>query len=141
VGPLTEKLRGMDVMVLNPVTFDAWVFNRITGDPLWPIEERPRAEIRYARRNTWPTQPFPTKPSPYARQKFTVDDLSPYLSTEDRARNEGLFYASCATRHDSNAGQQRRSQLGRRRSRPIERHPGRRFEGSAIAAQARLAAG
>jgi glucose dehydrogenase len=49
---------------------------------------------------TWPTQPFPTKPPPYARQKFTIDDLSPYLSPEDRAkfrdqilsaRNEGLF--------------------------------------------------
>ena len=48
----------------------------------------------------WPTQPFPTKPPPFARQKFTVDDLNPYLTPEDRARfrdeilsarNEGLF--------------------------------------------------
>jgi quinoprotein glucose dehydrogenase len=49
---------------------------------------------------TWPTQPFPVKPPPFARQKFTADDLSPFLSPEDRARfrdqilsarNEGLF--------------------------------------------------
>jgi quinoprotein glucose dehydrogenase len=48
----------------------------------------------------WPTQPFPTAPPPFSRQKFTVDDLSPFLTPEDRAkfrdallssRNEGLF--------------------------------------------------
>ena len=71
----------------------------------------------------WPTQPFPTEPPPFARQKFTVDDLSPYLSPEERARfrdeilsarNEGLFTPP-GTRHDDpDAGQQRRRQLGRR---------------------------
>jgi quinoprotein glucose dehydrogenase len=77
-----------------------WVFNRITGEPLWPIEERavPPSEIKGE--EAWPTQPFPSKPPPFARQKFTVDDLSPYLTPEDRARfrdellsarNEGLF--------------------------------------------------
>lgn len=77
-----------------------WVFDRVTGKPVWPIEERPVPKSDMAGEQTWPTQPFPTKPPPYARQKFTVDDLSPYLSPEDRAkfrdqmlsaRNEGLF--------------------------------------------------
>jgi len=77
-----------------------WVFNRVTGEPIWPIEERPVPKSDMPGETTWPTQPFPTKPPPYARQKFTVDDLSPYLSAEDRAkfrdqilsaRNEGLF--------------------------------------------------
>jgi quinoprotein glucose dehydrogenase len=77
-----------------------WVFNRVTGEPIWPIEERPVPKSDMAGETTWPTQPYPTKPPPYARQKFTVDDLSPYLSVEDRARfrdqilsarNEGLF--------------------------------------------------
>src|SRR5882724_5403530 len=77
-----------------------WVFNRVTGEPVWPIEERPVPKSDMPGETTWPTQPFPTKPPPYARQKFTVDDLSPYLSPEDRAkfrdqilsaRNEGLF--------------------------------------------------
>jgi len=49
---------------------------------------------------TSPTQPFPVKPPPFARQTFTADDLSPYLSPADKARfrdeilsarNEGLF--------------------------------------------------
>ncbi len=77
-----------------------WVFDRVTGKPLWPIEERPVPTSDMPGENTWPTQPFPTKPPPFARQKFTVDDLSPFLTPEDRARfrdeilsarNEGLF--------------------------------------------------
>jgi quinoprotein glucose dehydrogenase len=77
-----------------------WVFNRVTGEPLWPIEERPVPKSDMAGEETWPTQPFPTKPPPFARQKFTADDVNPYLSPEDRARfrdmiltarNEGLF--------------------------------------------------
>ena len=77
-----------------------WVFDRVTGKPLWPIEERPVPESDMPGETTWPTQPFPTKPPPFARQKFTVADLSPFLSQQDRARfrdqiltarNEGLF--------------------------------------------------
>lgn len=77
-----------------------WVFDRTNGKPLWPIEERPVPKTDMPGETTWATQPYPTKPEPFARQTFTVDDLSPYLSTEDRAkfrdqilsaRNEGLF--------------------------------------------------
>ena len=77
-----------------------WVFDRVSGKPLWPIEERPVPASDMPGEATWPTQPFPLKPPPFARQKFTVDDLNPYLSKEDRAlfrdqiltaRNEGLF--------------------------------------------------
>src|SRR4051812_24277719 len=77
-----------------------WVFNRETGEPLWPIEERavPRSEM--PGEVTWPTQPFPLKPPPFARQSFTSKDLSPFLDPEERqqitttlegARNQGLF--------------------------------------------------
>ncbi|MBV8820014.1 MAG: PQQ-binding-like beta-propeller repeat protein, partial [Acidobacteriaceae bacterium] len=77
-----------------------WVFDRVNGKPLWPIEERAVPKSDMPHEKTWATQPFPVKPPPFARQKFTVDDLSPYLSNEDRARfrddllsarNEGLF--------------------------------------------------
>jgi quinoprotein glucose dehydrogenase len=77
-----------------------WVFDRVTGNPLWPIEERPVPKTEMPNEQTWPTQPFPTKPPPFARQKFTADDLSPYLTAAERAkfrdqilsaRNEGLF--------------------------------------------------
>jgi quinoprotein glucose dehydrogenase len=77
-----------------------WVFDRVTGAPLWPIEERPVPRTDMPGEETWPTQPFPTKPPPFARQKFTADDLNPHMAPEDRARfrdeilsarNEGLF--------------------------------------------------
>jgi quinoprotein glucose dehydrogenase len=77
-----------------------WVFNRDTGEPLWPIEERavPRSDM--PGEETWPTQPFPLKPPPFARQSFTANDLSPFMPAEERAhfreeiqsaRNQGLF--------------------------------------------------
>jgi len=49
---------------------------------------------------TWPTQPFPTAPPPFARQSFTADDINPFLPEAEQAelrermagyRNEGLF--------------------------------------------------
>src|SRR5882724_9732709 len=99
---LTVKHDGKTVDAVAQVTKQGfiWVFNRVTGEPLWPIEERPVPKTDMPGETTSPTQPFPTKPPPYARQKFTVDDLSPYLSAPDRARfrdqilsarNEGLF--------------------------------------------------
>ena len=53
----------------------AYVFNRETGKPLWPIEERAVPQSDIAGELTSPTQPFPTKPLPYDRQGFTPDDL------------------------------------------------------------------
>jgi len=77
-----------------------WVFDRETGNPLWPIEERAVPASDMPGEKAWAAQPFPSKPPPFARQAFTVDDLSPFLSPPDRARfrdeilsarNEGLF--------------------------------------------------
>jgi len=78
-----------------------YVFDRMTGKPLWPIEERPVAKSLMPGEQAWPTQPFPTAPPPFARQKMTVDDVNPYILTpEERAawrdriasmRNQGLF--------------------------------------------------
>ena len=78
-----------------------YVFDRVTGKPLWPIEERPVPASLMPGEQAWPTQPFPTAPPPFARQKITADDVNPYILTpEERAgwrdriaamRNEGLF--------------------------------------------------
>lgn len=77
-----------------------WVFDRETGKPLWPIEERPVPRSDMPGEETWPTQPFPAEPPPFARQSFTVNDLNPFISSEEReklrkeilgARNQGLF--------------------------------------------------
>ena len=77
-----------------------WVFNRETGEPLWPIEERPVPKSDMPGEETWPTQPFPTAPPPFSRQTFTAKDLNSFLEPDERkqleaemqsARNEGLF--------------------------------------------------
>jgi len=52
-----------------------YVFNRITGQPIWPIEEKPVPQSDVPMEKTSPTQPFPTKPPAYARQAVTVDEL------------------------------------------------------------------
>ena len=63
-----------------------YVFNRITGAPLWPIEERPVPQSDMPGEKSWPTQPFPTAPPPFARQSFTEADINPHISAEDQAK-------------------------------------------------------
>lgn len=92
--------RTVDVVAQATKVGFVWVFERETGKPLWPIEERPVQKSDMPGEETWPTQPFPTKPVPFARQTFTVKDLSPFLEPAEReivrkqvlaARNGGLF--------------------------------------------------
>lgn len=78
-----------------------FVFDRVTGEPLWPIEERPVPSSDLRGEQTSPTQPFPTKPAPLMRQRYTeadASDLSPetHQLTLDRLRaspNVGPFPA------------------------------------------------
>lgn len=60
-----------------------FAFNRVTGEPLWPIEERPVPESHVPGEEAWPTQPFPTHLPPFSRQSMTVDDISPYIISDD----------------------------------------------------------
>jgi quinoprotein glucose dehydrogenase len=84
-----------------------YVLERDTGKPLWPIEERPVPRSDVPGEFASPTQPFPTKPPPFARQKFTADDLNPYLTEQERTkwrnfmqetRNEGIYTPPAADR-------------------------------------------
>ena len=53
-----------------------YVFDRVTGEPVWPIEERPVPQgFNMPGEVLSPTQPFPTKPAPFDYQGVTVDDL------------------------------------------------------------------
>jgi len=99
---LTVQHGGKSIDVVAQVGKEGfvWVFNRETGEPLWPIEERPVPSSEMPGEVTWPTQPFPLKPPAFARQIFTSKDLSPFLdpgerqhivSTLEGARNHGLF--------------------------------------------------
>jgi quinoprotein glucose dehydrogenase len=99
---LTVKNAGKTVdIVAQPTKFGLlYVFNRVNGEPLWPIEERPVPTSDVAGEESWPTQPYPTKPPPFARLSFGPDDINPYVDAAERARlreilgsarNEGLF--------------------------------------------------
>lgn len=78
-----------------------YVFDRYTGKPVWPIEERPVPKSDVPGEQAWPTQPFPTAPPPFARQSLSAADVDPYLMTPQereiwKARiandnNQGLF--------------------------------------------------
>jgi quinoprotein glucose dehydrogenase len=64
-----------------------YVFDRRTGEPIWPIEERPVAQSAVPGERTAATQPFPTKPPPFERQGVTEEDLidlTPELAAEAR---------------------------------------------------------
>lgn len=53
----------------------AYTFNRVTGKPVWPIEERPVAPSDLPGEILSPTQPFPTKPKAFEIQELTEDNL------------------------------------------------------------------
>src|SRR5256714_8827184 len=52
-----------------------YVFDRITGQPVWPIEEKPVPQTDVPGEKTSPTQPFPTKPPAYSRNGVVESDL------------------------------------------------------------------
>ncbi len=62
-----------------------FVFDRTTGKPVWPIEERAVPQSKVPGERTSPSQPFPTKPAPYERQGSTEEnliDFTPELRAE-----------------------------------------------------------
>ncbi|MDH3272198.1 MAG: PQQ-binding-like beta-propeller repeat protein [Gemmatimonadota bacterium] len=68
---------GVQTPIIAQATKQAflYVLNRATGEPIWPIEERPVPQSLVPGEHLAPTQPFPTKPAAYDMQGLTVDDL------------------------------------------------------------------
>ena len=60
-----------------------FVFDRVTGKPLFPIEEKPFAFDAVQGEHPSPTQPIPLKPTPFARQAFTYKDFSSFVADRD----------------------------------------------------------
>jgi glucose dehydrogenase len=94
--------RTIDVVAVASKTGYLYVFDRVTGDPIWPIVERPVPQDSHVPGEQLSrTQPFPTNPPPFVRQSFSADDLNPYILTDAereqwrqrlaRARNDGPF--------------------------------------------------
>jgi len=70
-------MNGRPVKPVIQVTKTGFVFafNRVNGEPIWPIEERPVPASTTPGEHASPTQPFPTKPAPFERQGVSLDDL------------------------------------------------------------------
>ena len=66
--------RPVDAVVQLTKQGFAYVFDRVTGAPVWPIEERAVPPSDVAGEQAWPTQPFPTKPPALTEQGVTLDD-------------------------------------------------------------------
>ena len=80
--------RKIDAVVQLTKSGFAFVFDRVSGKPVWPIEERPAPESDAPGEKASPTQPFPTKPPAFERQGITLDDafdLTPELKAEAQA--------------------------------------------------------
>ena len=78
-----------------------YVLDRVTGKPIWPIEERPVPQSTMPGEQSWPTQPFPTVIPPFARQKFSPDEVNPHIADPKErekiraevaaSHNEGIY--------------------------------------------------
>ena len=86
--------RMVDIVAQATKTGQLFVFDRLTGRPLWPIEERPVPASDMPGEHAWPTQPFPTKPEPFGRLTFTAKDINPHLDPTSRASVEKRFLAA-----------------------------------------------
>ena len=73
---VTHDGQRIDAVAQVTKTGFVFLFNRLTGEPLFPIEERPVPQSAVPGEQTWPTQPFPTRPQAYARQGFTEEDIT-----------------------------------------------------------------
>lgn len=97
---LTVTHNGNKVDAVAQVTKQGYVFlfNRETGEPLFPIDEVPAPPSDVPGEEAWPTQPRPVLPLPYARQTLTENDINPYSAHRDsllisfrKSRFEGPF--------------------------------------------------
>jgi len=77
-----RRIRAVSIMGKQAMVY---VFDRVTGEPVWPIEERPVPQSDVPDEKTSKTQPFPVKPPPYDHQGVTHDsviDFTPELRAE-----------------------------------------------------------
>jgi quinoprotein glucose dehydrogenase len=63
-----------------------FVFDRVTGKPVFPIEERPFPASKMPGEKSWPTQPIPTVLPNFTRHAITKDMINPYLPEEEKQK-------------------------------------------------------
>lgn len=98
----TDKKNGQSIPALAQITKQSYVylFNRVTGEPLFPIDEHPFPASTVPGEKTAPTQPVPTAPAPFGRQQLTADMLTNRtpeahawaVNEFSKLRSNGQFY-------------------------------------------------
>ncbi len=94
--------RKVDAVAMAGKTGYLYVFDRVTGEPIWPIvEKKAPTKTDVPGEVLSPTQPIPTAPPPFGRLSYTVKDVNPYMLTDEQRanftarvskdRNEGQF--------------------------------------------------
>lgn len=89
------KVNGKPIKAIAEVTKQAftYVFDRVTGKPVWPINETPVPQSNVVGEMTSKTQPVPTKPAPFDRQGLSENDLldfSGLIDPSSEANNQSL---------------------------------------------------
>jgi len=89
---LDVNIDGQEVPIVVQTTKQnmAYTFNRETGEPIWPIEDKPVPVSDVPGEMLAATQPFPTKPAAYGMQGLTYDDLVDYTPALREAAIEAL---------------------------------------------------
>lgn len=80
---VTHKGKRIDAVAQITKQGHIFVFDRVTGKALFPIEEKRFAFDAVQGEQPSPTQPIPLKPTPFARQAFTYNDFSPFVADRD----------------------------------------------------------
>ena len=75
---VTHNGRKLDIVIAPTKQGFLFAFDRVTGKPLWPIEERAVPQSDVAGEQTSPTQPFPTRPAAFAAQGFSAADVTDF---------------------------------------------------------------
>lgn len=98
---VTVERNGEDIDAVAQLTKMGFLFlfDRETGEPLFPVEEREVPESQLPGEEAWPTQPFPLKPEPFVDQHITPEDLNRFseasyntvLKKLENLRHEGLY--------------------------------------------------
>jgi quinoprotein glucose dehydrogenase len=75
---ITIKHDGKTIQAVAQITKHGYIFlfDRMTGKPVFPIQERPVPSSDLPGEEAWPTQPIPTLPEPFARNSFTAVDVT-----------------------------------------------------------------
>jgi quinoprotein glucose dehydrogenase len=99
---ITVRRNGREIPAVVQATKMGHIFvlHRETGEPLFPVEERPVPASPVPGERAWPTQPFPVKPPPLLPEKLTPDSawgLTPWDRAKCRERIAGLAYEGIFT--------------------------------------------